>query len=67
MLVKTSASWSAHALITRPGMQSGLAALHVLTLLTESLTTEVDRVSIRSSGGERVLMAGSLLSLSKRV
>ncbi|XP_046710703.1 uncharacterized protein LOC124389370 [Silurus meridionalis] len=42
MFVKTSASWSAHALSTRPGMPSGPAAFLAFTLPRVAHTSEVE-------------------------
>ncbi len=66
MLVKTSASCSAQALSTRPGMPSGPAALCEFTLRKVAHMSLVERVSGRLSGVSTALMGGSVFPRSKR-
>lgn len=63
MLINTSASLLPHALITGSGIPSGPAALCQFTLFREDLTSEGR--GTWPSGGGRVLMGVSVLSLSK--
>jgi hypothetical protein len=56
MSVKTLASWSAHALRTRPGILSGLATLRALTcfkvLLTSAMNSQITQSS-KTTGHSR--------------
>ncbi len=42
---KTSASWNAHALSTRPGMPSGPTALHIFTCLKDRVKSATEMES----------------------
>ena len=56
MSVKTLASWSTHALSTRPGNLSGPAVLGMLTCLKVTRTSAIKRVITQSSGTAGALM-----------
>ena len=65
MSVKTPASWSAHAWITRHGNPSGPAALCMLTCLKVLLTSATESVITQSSGTAGALMHVSVLLASR--
>ena len=66
ILVKTLASWSAHARSTHNGNPSGPAALLMLTYLKVLLTSAAESVITQSSRSDGALMHVSVLFASKR-
>ena len=66
MSVKTLASWSAHALSTRPSSPSGPAALGMLTYLKVLFTLATESVITQSSRTAGAVLHASVLLASKR-
>ena len=66
MSVKTLASWSVHALSTRPDNTSVPVALRMLTCLKVLLTSAAESVITQSSGTADALMHVSVFLSSKQ-
>lgn len=67
MSVRIPTSWSAHSLSIRPGILSGPAALHVLSLDRVLFTSAVDRQSTCLLEGGIVFLISSLFCASNHM